>query len=61
MPADKPDLTTDSYRLSGLKEVGHYAWQLLWADGHSTGIYTYDYLRRLCDCDICLKNAPSGD
>ncbi len=27
--------------------VGGYALQLFWADGHSTGIYSYDYLRRL--------------
>ena len=61
MPADKPGLTAESYRLSGLKAVGHYAWQLLWADGHSTGIYTYDYLRGLCDCDICLEKVATGD
>jgi len=27
--------------------VGGYAIQLFWADGHSTGLYTFDYLRRL--------------
>ena len=27
--------------------IGGYAIQLFWADGHSTGLYTYDYLRRL--------------
>jgi DUF971 family protein len=27
--------------------VGGYALQLFWADGHSTGIYSFDYLRRL--------------
>ncbi len=61
MPANKTALTAQSYRLSGLKPVGNYALQLFWADGHSTGIYTYDYLRSLCDCDICLKNASLGD
>ena len=24
-----------------------------WSDGHSTGIYSFDYLRRLCACDSC--------
>lgn len=27
--------------------IGGYAIQLFWADGHSTGLYTFDYLRRL--------------
>lgn len=29
--------------------VGGYALQLFWADGHSTGLYTFDYLRKLAD------------
>jgi len=24
-----------------------------WSDGHSTGIYTYEYLRALCPCARC--------
>ncbi|MFQ5578863.1 MAG: gamma-butyrobetaine hydroxylase-like domain-containing protein [Anaerolineae bacterium] len=27
--------------------VGQYALQFFWADGHRTGLYSYDYLRRL--------------
>jgi DUF971 family protein len=41
---------------SGLQEispVGNYAIQFTWADGHSTGIYTFDYLRALCPCAQC--------
>lgn len=29
--------------------VGRYAISLVWSDGHDTGIYTYDYLRNLCE------------
>lgn len=29
--------------------VGRYALQFVWSDGHSTGIYTFDYLRRIAD------------
>jgi len=29
--------------------VGGYAVQPLWADGHSTGLYPFDYLKRLAD------------
>ncbi len=29
--------------------VGNYALQIAWSDGHDTGIYTYERLRRLDD------------
>ncbi|MBZ0307403.1 MAG: DUF971 domain-containing protein, partial [Anaerolineae bacterium] len=28
--------------------VGNYALQFTWDDGHHTGIYTWEYLLRLC-------------
>ena len=36
-----------SFELSGFDLVGGYALQPRWADGHSTGIYSFTYLRRL--------------
>jgi len=36
-----------------IEPVGHYAVQIEWNDGHSTGIYTFDYLRKLCSCPAC--------
>lgn len=33
--------------------VGRYAVQIFWSDGHSTGIYTFNYLRELCPCAQC--------
>jgi DUF971 family protein len=42
------------YTLSGIQQVGHYAIQISWGDGHSTGIYTWAILRNLCECRICL-------
>ncbi|PYJ71167.1 MAG: hypothetical protein DME75_07895, partial [Verrucomicrobia bacterium] len=36
-----------SFRLTGFDLVGGYALQPRWADGHSTGIYSFTYLRRL--------------
>jgi DUF971 family protein len=41
----------------GVEAVGKYALNFSWSDGHSTGIYTYDYLRKLCPCPQCL---PEG-
>jgi DUF971 family protein len=35
--------------LRELEQVGNYALGLTWGDGHATGIYTFRYLRRLCD------------
>jgi len=37
--------------------VGRYAMGIAWSDGHSTGIYSYDYLRRLDDSRNSGKNA----
>ena len=33
--------------------VGRYALQFNWLDGHSGGIYSWDYLRRSCQCAEC--------
>lgn len=30
-----------------IQPVGNYAISILWSDGHGTGIYRFDYLRRL--------------
>jgi DUF971 family protein len=32
--------------LSDIKVIGTYAVQLFWKDGHNTGIYTYDKLKK---------------
>lgn len=33
--------------------VGNYAISVRWSDGHDTGIYPWDRLRRLCPCGSC--------
>jgi DUF971 family protein len=40
-------LTVRSFVLDQVHRVGGYALQPVWADGHNTGLYTFDYLRRL--------------
>jgi DUF971 family protein len=37
-----------SYTVTNLDMVGNYALMPTWDDGHHTGIYTWDYLKRLC-------------
>lgn len=38
-----------AFQLLRLANVGSYAIQPVWADGHATGIYSFDYLRRVAD------------
>ena len=37
----------NSFELTGFEIVGGYAIQPRWADGHGTGIYSFQYLRRI--------------
>jgi DUF971 family protein len=36
-----------SFRLVSYEFIGGYGLQPRWGDGHSTGIYSFEYLRRL--------------
>ena len=46
--------TTDTQQeLEDLEPVGNYALALHWFDGHASGIYSYVYLRALCQCAAC--------
>ncbi|MBI4388426.1 MAG: DUF971 domain-containing protein [Candidatus Omnitrophica bacterium] len=47
IPADVHPLSVES--------VGRYGLRIAWSDGHSTGIYAFDYLRTLCGCEICKR------
>jgi len=42
-------LTSAAFRLVRLERVGTYAVQPVWADGHATGIYSFDCLRRAAE------------
>ena len=47
---DKPRVSYDparSFRLQSYGIVGGYAFQPVWGDGHATGLYSFDLLRRL--------------
>ncbi|GGA67105.1 hypothetical protein GCM10011507_18280 [Edaphobacter acidisoli] len=33
--------------------VGKYALKFKWNDSHESGIYSWEYLRRVCQCAIC--------
>src|SRR2546425_7460340 len=42
-------LAASAFQLVRLSMVGGYAVQPFWADGHGTGLYTFEYLRRLAE------------
>ncbi len=48
---DRPQVKygAESFQLQGWGLVGGYALQPRWVDGHRTGIYSYQYLRRLAE------------
>jgi DUF971 family protein len=43
---DRP-LTGNSFKLVRINNVGGYAINPVWGDGHSTGIYSFEILKRL--------------
>lgn len=40
-------LKEQAFRLRGLTQVGTYAIQPTWGDGHATGIYSFEYLKQI--------------
>lgn len=43
-----------SYTIQSIEPIGNYGIQPRWDDGHHTGIYTWEYLRRLCPPDASM-------
>ena len=40
-------------RPDSVEPAGRYAVIFKWNDGHKSGIYSWDFLRRHCQCDAC--------
>lgn len=49
-------LPTDELQLTDLRLVGGYGLTPVWASGHSSGIYSWEYLRSRCPCDQCAAS-----
>ena len=45
----KAEAIADDVEISDLTLVGRYALNFRWSDGHETGIYSFQYLRDLCE------------
>ncbi|MFQ5532386.1 MAG: gamma-butyrobetaine hydroxylase-like domain-containing protein [Candidatus Methylomirabilales bacterium] len=52
-----PVIRREEIRIVQISPVGRYALSFTWSDGHSTGIYSFDFLRRLCPCEVCRSGA----
>ena len=45
----KAESISESIELRDISIVGRYALNFRWSDGHETGIYSFRYLRELCE------------
>lgn len=43
----RPEMVDQDVYPTAIHYVGRYALQFVWSDGHSTGIYTWEYLREI--------------
>ena len=51
--SDTRFIETTNPRVTSYEPVGRYALRLLWADGHSTGMYSFEWLREIADFPEC--------
>ena len=45
----RPEAVSDALSIANVELVGRYALTFRWSDGHETGIYSFRYLRQLCE------------
>ena len=53
----KAESISDNIEIRDISIVGRYALNFRWSDGHETGIYSFRYLRELCE----TQDAGSGE
>lgn len=58
-PRIAPEGIPDNIHPLKVELVGRYAITIQWSDGHSTGNYAFDLLRKMCPCQQC-KEMTSG-
>jgi ATP-binding protein involved in chromosome partitioning len=54
-PLLDPARVLPDIRPASVELVGAYGMRVHWSDGHSTGIYTFEHLRRACPCERCSQ------
>ncbi|UCD65173.1 MAG: P-loop NTPase [Candidatus Zixiibacteriota bacterium] len=43
-------------KITGVSPVGRYGLSVSFSDGHNTGIYTFNRLKQICECEKCTKD-----
>lgn len=57
----RPDMVAEDVYPTAIHYVGRYALQFVWSDGHSTGIYTFDYLRQVAEASDVAGEPKDGE
>tara|TARA_Y100000996_G_C22175946_1_gene500663 strand:- start:137 stop:457 length:321 start_codon:yes stop_codon:yes gene_type:complete len=42
-------MNDNSYIVSGIQPIGYYALRIFWKDGHSDGIFSFKFLKKLSE------------
>lgn len=48
-----PDSVVKDLRASSAEKVGNYALGFRFSDGHASGVYSFEMLRKSCSCALC--------
>ncbi|MEO5935695.1 MAG: gamma-butyrobetaine hydroxylase-like domain-containing protein [Terriglobales bacterium] len=62
-PKPKPGglpMYRDPARPTKVEGVGKYAISFNWSDGHTSGIYSWEFLRMVCPCEECKAVRAAG-
>lgn len=54
-----PESVPASMTTTRAEVVGNYALAFSFSDGHGTGIYSFENLRKLCECRECSRHPGS--
>ena len=49
------------YELKSATPVGNYAIRLSWGDQHADGMYSWELLRALCECEECMGRRSGSE
>jgi DUF971 family protein len=59
-PLLNPDTVETDINPVAIEYVGRYALKFTWPDGHDTGMFPWDLLRRICPCPLCAAAEDGG-
>ncbi len=55
----EPETIREDLKLDAMEPVGNYAVRFAWNDGHSSGLFTWEALRAICERDP--RGGPADD